>query len=446
MLRAGVMLSGDQDQGGSSGSQTTGAVCAGVSDFQQQNQVQPHNSVYEETYTTDCSRTQDSAVNIYGHHAHENISNGYDHQIPEGGQGNAGYCEGYIPARGNLTSPKDMYKQHSHGDINSPEMYDPRSSDAHSSPENYYKARGQDSLPHSKMYEPQVHQDPCPDAPPVYDHPNQQLDDHESHNSYDNHANQENLSGPNMYGQEASTGSYERLPRDYQTSTGCYNSRVVDQSPDRQVRDRPVYQSQNESKEPPADEVVSAGGEEHAREETEYAQLQTIPPSYHSPVGYDSGPKDIELTKPHAPNIVATSQAELRHCHGAETTLGGTNLNPYLPTHMIRHPSPPGFINIQPAQDHMPGLTQEAPGYCAGSPPDYRPYPTGGRAGNDFLDRADAPSLENDQSISGAPGGSAPGAVSPYSAGKACVYLCNRDLWVKFHSHVCEMIITKQGR
>ena len=30
--------------------------------------------------------------------------------------------------------------------------------------------------------------------------------------------------------------------------------------------------------------------------------------------------------------------------------------------------------------------------------------------------------------------------------GKACVYLCNRDLWMKFHSHICEMIITKQGR
>ncbi|XP_077990589.1 uncharacterized protein LOC144444913 [Glandiceps talaboti] len=30
--------------------------------------------------------------------------------------------------------------------------------------------------------------------------------------------------------------------------------------------------------------------------------------------------------------------------------------------------------------------------------------------------------------------------------GKACVYLCNRDLWLKFHQHNTEMIITKQGR
>lgn len=29
---------------------------------------------------------------------------------------------------------------------------------------------------------------------------------------------------------------------------------------------------------------------------------------------------------------------------------------------------------------------------------------------------------------------------------QVCVYLCNRELWVKFHQHMTEMIITKQGR
>lgn len=44
------------------------------------------------------------------------------------------------------------------------------------------------------------------------------------------------------------------------------------------------------------------------------------------------------------------------------------------------------------------------------------------------------------------------GCVRPNSAsgfyphGSICVYLCNRDLWAKFHQHTCEMIITKQGR
>ncbi|CAH1775723.1 unnamed protein product [Owenia fusiformis] len=35
---------------------------------------------------------------------------------------------------------------------------------------------------------------------------------------------------------------------------------------------------------------------------------------------------------------------------------------------------------------------------------------------------------------------------STYPARKACVYLCNRDIWSKFHQHTTEMIITKQGR
>ncbi len=34
-------------------------------------------------------------------------------------------------------------------------------------------------------------------------------------------------------------------------------------------------------------------------------------------------------------------------------------------------------------------------------------------------------------------------ALSP---SKASVYLCNREIWVKFHAHTTEMIITKQGR
>lgn len=37
----------------------------------------------------------------------------------------------------------------------------------------------------------------------------------------------------------------------------------------------------------------------------------------------------------------------------------------------------------------------------------------------------------------------APGETS---GGKACIYLCNRELWLKFHTHTTEMIITKQGR
>jgi hypothetical protein len=47
----------------------------------------------------------------------------------------------------------------------------------------------------------------------------------------------------------------------------------------------------------------------------------------------------------------------------------------------------------------------------------------------------------------GRTGGAGAGAGAGGSGGtRACIYLCNRDLWVKFHSHTTEMIITKQGR
>jgi len=39
-----------------------------------------------------------------------------------------------------------------------------------------------------------------------------------------------------------------------------------------------------------------------------------------------------------------------------------------------------------------------------------------------------------------------PPAQAGLVPGKAQVYLCNRALWLKFHRHQTEMIITKQGR
>ncbi|XP_033727033.1 eomesodermin-like [Pecten maximus] len=53
-----------------------------------------------------------------------------------------------------------------------------------------------------------------------------------------------------------------------------------------------------------------------------------------------------------------------------------------------------------------------------------------------------------------APGGQTGESLSPQAQSRyqspdgqeACVNLCNRDLWAKFHAHTTEMIITKQGR
>ncbi|KAK3594838.1 hypothetical protein CHS0354_002889 [Potamilus streckersoni] len=42
---------------------------------------------------------------------------------------------------------------------------------------------------------------------------------------------------------------------------------------------------------------------------------------------------------------------------------------------------------------------------------------------------------------------SMPGSTkNTFQSGRACIYLCNRELWLKFHAHTTEMIITKQGR
>jgi hypothetical protein len=36
--------------------------------------------------------------------------------------------------------------------------------------------------------------------------------------------------------------------------------------------------------------------------------------------------------------------------------------------------------------------------------------------------------------------------IHSLASGKAGVFLCNRELWSKFHTHITEMIVTKQGR
>lgn len=49
------------------------------------------------------------------------------------------------------------------------------------------------------------------------------------------------------------------------------------------------------------------------------------------------------------------------------------------------------------------------------------------------------------QNVSNGWGGFGPQSQSS-SSEKAGVFLCNRELWAKFHTHITEMIVTKQGR
>lgn len=43
-------------------------------------------------------------------------------------------------------------------------------------------------------------------------------------------------------------------------------------------------------------------------------------------------------------------------------------------------------------------------------------------------------------------GGPPPPAMPMPGQSKAAVFLCNRELWTRFHQHTTEMIVTKQGR
>lgn len=101
----------------------------------------------------------------------------------------------------------------------------------------------------------------------------------------------------------------------------------------------------------------------------------------------------------------------------------------YTPSSAGRYPSslhlgsvlpPAGFPSSAPGRSHI------SPTYQLGQSPGciYPPYTGSGSAlGNMALPPATA----------------GPGV-------RAQVYLCNRPLWLKFHRHQTEMIITKQGR
>lgn len=79
---------------------------------------------------------------------------------------------------------------------------------------------------------------------------------------------------------------------------------------------------------------------------------------------------------------------------------------------------------------------------------DYRT--TSARHGSDTIHNQHSEASDQHQSsfYSAPPSGSSSSDVSLDHGGGsgACVYLCNRNLWVRFHAHVTEMIITKQGR
>ena len=99
----------------------------------------------------------------------------------------------------------------------------------------------------------------------------------------------------------------------------------------------------------------------------------------------------------------------------------------YTPSSAGRYPSSLHLGSVLPPAGFSPsaaGRSHFSPAYQLGQSPGciYPPYSTSGSA----LSNITLP-------------GTGPGM-------RAQVYLCNRPLWLKFHRHQTEMIITKQGR
>ncbi|KAM9724227.1 eomesodermin-like [Menidia menidia] len=100
----------------------------------------------------------------------------------------------------------------------------------------------------------------------------------------------------------------------------------------------------------------------------------------------------------------------------------------YAPPAAGRYPSPLHLGSVLPPAGFSPP--------AAGRGPFGPPYPLGPAAGGLYPPYPGS-------------GGPALGSVALPGAGagmRAQVYLCNRALWLKFHRHQTEMIITKQGR
>lgn len=124
--------------------------------------------------------------------------------------------------------------------------------------------------------------------------------------------------------------------------------------------------------------------------------------------------------------------------------LGGPcSLFPYPPA------AQPGSVYQPPGGPRYPYGSVLSPGGFAGAvcPPGGRAQ-FGGGGGYQYGQAAGGGALYGPYPpASGSCGGLGALAVPPAGPGmRAQVFLCNRPLWLKFHRHQTEMIITKQGR
>ena len=110
----------------------------------------------------------------------------------------------------------------------------------------------------------------------------------------------------------------------------------------------------------------------------------------------------------------------------------------------------PGYISPQNEYAKPPyGNGAYYPGPFTQYPSNYPAYQDSLNAGQLYYHGQVSPALGHSPPgllAMGPMGCMQPTPTGMFNTGSVCVYLCNRDLWAKFHTHTCEMIITKQGR
>ncbi|XP_067667341.1 T-box brain protein 1-like [Haliotis asinina] len=138
-------------------------------------------------------------------------------------------------------------------------------------------------------------------------------------------------------------------------------------------------------------------------------------------------------------------------------TSSTTNYTSLQPAHYDHSPAAPPQYDVPPPHydhpkahyDHESSRdsmvpyhpSESIPGRYPYMTPYHQPYSSTVESGG-LYSRVESPPQEPLTPESPSLIASTPGAQS----GKPCVYLCNREMWLKFNAHTTEMIITKQGR
>ncbi|XP_045182257.2 T-box transcription factor T-like [Mercenaria mercenaria] len=183
-----------------------------------------------------------------------------------------------------------------------------------------------------------------------------------------------------------------------------------------------------------ADESEKDGSSADGDEEGQYATLETVGSKYPAGNEFRNATQDVNVIE-----FRDTVHAMPYHFQPFPTYFHGDS---------VKHPYP---ASLHPAYKQETYDNEED--IHGGDTYSYPPYGSYS-AGHSVQKPRDAPygyaippplpTAAQQQHGWGAYGHQDPAQSSP--TGKAGVFLCNRELWSKFHNHITEMIVTKQGR